>query len=93
MEQEAVSLSDQAVSALHQSIASAKPVARIKDPGAPQVVAEATAVRVRPRSVIHVATLAEGRDIETEADARAFVARVEEQIISALNTGARVEIR
>ena len=93
MEQEAVSLSDLAVSALHQSIASAKPVARVKDPGAPQVVAEATAVRVRPRSVIHVATLAEGRDIETEADARAFVARVQDQIISALNTGARVEIR
>ena len=43
--------------------------------------------------MIHVATLAEGRDIETEADARAFVARVQEQIISALNTGARVEIR
>ena len=93
MEQEAVSLSDLAVSALHQSIASAKPVARVKDPGAPQVVAETSAVRVRPRSVIHVATLAEGRDIETEADARAFVARVQEQIISALNTGARVEIR
>jgi hypothetical protein len=93
MEREAVSLSDLAVSELHQSIAAAKPVARVKGPGAPQEVAEATAVKVRPRSVIHVATLAEGRDIETEADARAFVARVQEQIISALNTGARVEIR
>jgi len=93
MEQEAVSLSDQAVSALHQSIASAKPVVRVKDPGAPQVVAEATAVKVRPRSVIHVAKLAEGRDIETEAAAHAFLTRLQEQIISALNTGARVEIR
>jgi hypothetical protein len=93
MEQEAVSLSDQAVSALHQSIAPAKPVARVKGPGDPQEVAETTAVKVRPRSVIHVAALAEGRDIETEAAAHAFLTRLQEQIISALNTGARVEIR
>ncbi len=96
MEQEAIALSDAATTALQQAATSPPQVARsvaAKDTGAPTTVAETPITRIRPRRVITAATLAEGKDLETEADAQLFLSNLQERILAAIHEGARVEIR